>query len=35
MDRATSARVAGDQTRWKGIVVKSSMVLKRSRKIMG
>ena len=35
VDFASSTRVAGDRTRWEGIVAKSSMVPKRPRKIMG
>ena len=35
MDFAYSARAAEDRTRWKGIVVKSSVVPQRPRKVMG
>ena len=35
MDFASSTRAAEDMTRWKGIVVKSSLVPKRRRKVMG
>ena len=35
MDFASSARAAEDRTRWKGIVVKSSVVPKRPGKLMG
>ena len=32
---ASSTRTAEDRTRWKGIVVKSSVVSQRHRKVMG
>ena len=35
MDFASSARAAEDMTRWKGIVVKSSVVTQRPHKVMG
>ena len=35
MDFASSTRAAEDMTRWKGIVVKSSVIPQRPRKIMG
>ena len=35
MDFASSTRAAEDRTRWKGIVVKSSVVLQRPHKVMG
>ena len=34
MDFASSAKAAEDKTRWKEIVVKSSVVLHRPRKVM-
>ena len=35
MDFAISTRAAEDKTRWKGMVVKSSVVPQRSHKVMG
>ena len=35
MDFASSTRAAENKTRWKGIVVKSSVVPRRPRKVMG
>ena len=35
MDFASSTRAAEDRTRWKGIVVKSSVVPRRPHKVMG
>ena len=35
MDFANSARAAEDRTRWKGIVVKSSVVPQRPHNVMG
>ena len=35
MNFASSTRAAEDMTRWKGIVVKSSVVHQRPRKVMG
>ena len=35
MDFANSTRAAEDRTRWKGIVVKSSMMPQRPHKVMG
>ena len=35
MDFASSARAAEDRTRWKGVVLKSSVVPQRPRKFMG
>ena len=35
MDFASSTRIAEDRTRWKGIVVKSSVVPQRPRKVIG
>ena len=35
MDFASSTRAAEDRTRWKGIVVKSSVVPQQPHKIMG
>ena len=35
MDFASSTRTAEDRTRWKGIVVKSSVVSQRPCKVMG
>ena len=35
MDFASSFRAAEDRTRWKGIVVTSSVLLQRPHKVMG
>ena len=35
MDFASSTRAAEDRTRWKGVVVTSSMVPQRPHKVMG
>ena len=35
VDFVSSTRTAEDRTRWKGIVVKSSVVPRRPRKVMG
>ena len=35
MDFASSTRAAKDRTRWKGIVVKASVVSQRPHKVMG
>ena len=35
MDFASSTRAAEDRTRWKGVVVKSSVLPKRPSKVMG